>query len=63
MLHPGAGVCLVFSLADRSAGSQACTLALLEGNVLLGNGLFLFVLILALTINGDPTLECSLLLG
>jgi len=30
---------------------------------LLGNGLFLFVFILALTINGDLTLECILLCG
>lgn len=54
------GWSLFFSLVDRSAGSQACTRALLEGNVLLGNGIF--VLVLALRINRDLTLECILLL-
>lgn len=56
------GLEFVFSLVDRSAGSQACPRALLEGNVLLGNGIFLFVLVLALRINRDLTLECILLL-
>jgi len=47
----------LFSLAERPAGSQACTLFLLKGNVLCGNGLFLSMLIIALTISGDLFLD------